>query len=63
MQQKGLCLPPVAVEVLGCHREPPVAADLAHGHHHGDRPNHGRPQHGESGPHPPRPRHPTRRKS
>lgn len=48
MQQKGICLSPVAFEVIGHHREPPLAADLPHNHHHGHHFNHGRVQHGES---------------
>lgn len=49
MQQKGLCLSPMASEVIWHHREPPLAADLPHGRHHGHHINHGRVQHGESG--------------
>lgn len=49
MQQKGLCLSPVAFEIIRHHREPPLAKGLSHGYHHGHHSNHGRVQHGESG--------------
>lgn len=48
MQQKGICLSPMAFEVIGHHREPPLAEDLPHDHHHSHHFNHGRVQHGES---------------
>lgn len=50
MQQKSVCLSPVAFEVVGHHRQAPLASDLPDGHHHGHHTNHGRVQHGESGP-------------
>lgn len=50
MQQKSLRLPPVAFEVVWHHCQPALASHLPDGRHHSHYINHGRGQHGESGP-------------